>query len=354
MGSIAYIIFTSGSTGKTKGVKITYSNLENFIKWFTNIDILKNSNSKIILNQAVFSFDLSVADIYYSLSKGATLYAMSRTVQQDYCRLFHTLKESKAQVAVITPSFARLCLCDKSFNKQLIPALKVIFFCGEVLDAITAKKLFERFPDVHIINAYGPTEATCCISCVEITHEMIEHDKLPIGKINSSAVDIKIVDDNGKASSNCYKGQILLYGKSVSKGYIKMESPCFVSSDKGQYYYTGDIGYIENDYLYFISRKDDMIKYKGYRIELHDIENNLRKISGVKEAVVIAKFDNNEKVKSLNAYVCCEKIFDKKAIKEKLKLYLPNYMIPKSFYFVDKIPININGKIDKQKLIKGV
>ncbi len=115
MDSEAYIIFTSGSTGKPKGVRITYSNLENFIKWFTNINILKKVNPQTILNQAVFSFDLSVADIYYSLSKGVTLYATSRSVQQDYRRLFSALKGSNAEMAVITPSFAQMCLCDNIF-----------------------------------------------------------------------------------------------------------------------------------------------------------------------------------------------------------------------------------------------
>lgn len=354
MDSIAYIIFTSGSTGKPKGVKITYSNLENFINWFTNIDTLKKTNPKVILNQAMFSFDLSVADIYYSLTKGVTLYATSRAVQQDYNRLFSALKNSNAQMAVMTPSFAQLCLCDKTFNKRLLPFLKIIFFCGEILNPLTVKKLFKRFPDLHVINAYGPTEATCSVSSVEITRDMLEYNKLPIGKINSLAVDIKIVDDNNNVLPDGQKGQILLCGKSVSNGYIKTENRCFVLSYKGQMYYTGDIGYIDNDYLYFISRKDDMIKYKGYRIELSDIENNLCKISGVKNAVVLTNFDINKKVKSLTAYVICEKSHNKKTIKEELKQYLPDYMIPKSFYFIYNMPINLNGKIDKSELVKGV
>lgn len=353
MDSDAYIIFTSGSTGMPKGVRISYSNLENFIKWFSQIRIIKETNPKVILNQAVFSFDLSVADIFYSLTNGASLYAVSRAVQQDFSLLFSAFKDSNAEMAVITPSFAQMCLCDKSFNQELLPFLKIIFFCGEILKPITVRKLFERFPNLHIINAYGPTEATCCVTCIEITKEMSELEHLPIGEISSSAVNIDIIGENGEVLSDNQKGQIVLCGKSVSKGYSFVESDLFVHSGKGQCFYTGDIGYKKNDYLYFVSRKDEMIKYKGYRIELGDIENNLCKISGVNGAVVVAKFYDNGNAKFLTAYVCCEESFEKKSIKEKLKIYLPEYMIPKIVYFVDKIPLNSNGKLDKSKLARG-
>ena len=349
MDSNAYIIFTSGSSGKPKGVKISYNNLQNFIDWMSQISAIKEIKPKVILNQAVFSFDLSVADMYYALVNGGVIYALTREFQQDYRLLFKALRESKAEMAVMTPSFADMCLCDSSFNDELMPKLKIIFFCGEVLKPSTVNKLFNRFNGIKIINAYGPTEATCAVSCVEITREMISDSLLPVGEVNSSAVDVVV--ENDEVVTEGEKGQIMLRGKSVSSGYLGVKSQAFTLTKEGACYYTGDIGYIKNNLIYLMGRKDDMIKLKGYRIEPGDVENNLLKIEGIKQAVVTVKCSDDGSTRSINAYICSEENFDKSTIREKAREYLPGYMIPKIFNFVENIPLNSNGKIDKSKLI---
>ena len=171
-----------------------------------------------------------------------------------------------------------MLLLDSSFDIYHFSSIKCFFFCGECLEVETVRKLKFKFPDVNIINAYGPTEATCCVSLIEITKEMLDFDLLPVGKVSTAAVDLFFDND-----------EIVLKGKSVFDGYLNLESESVYLEDGRSCYKTGDIGFIKNDYLYCKGRIDQQIKYQGYRIELLDIEQNLLKIDGIVEAVVIAK-----------------------------------------------------------------
>ena len=113
---IYYIIFTSGSTGIPKGVKVTYKNLDSCVKWLKNVTKIQKG---VVLNQAIFSFDLSVADLYLSLISGSAHYILEDITTFNFGTIFEELKESNATLAVMTPSFADLLLTDKSFNKEL-------------------------------------------------------------------------------------------------------------------------------------------------------------------------------------------------------------------------------------------
>lgn len=320
---IAYIIFTSGSTGEPKGVRITYSNLNNFINWISNLYFLKDYHNIKVLNQANFNFDLSVADIFYSLFNGHTLVGLNKSFN-EFDEMFKVIKD--VNLMVITPTFMSLCLVNKDFNEANYPNLDGLYFCGERLDVSLVKKIYERFTSIKIINAYGPTEATSAVSGIVIDKSMLVKELLPVGTISKAATDITIINN-----------EIVLSGKSVFKGYI--------GYDNNGIYYTGDIGYIEEDYLYCKGRIDNQIKYKGYRIELEEIENVLKSINGVRECVVIPNYLNN-KVSSLKAIVESDNEIDLREVEDKL----PNYMIPSKIIKVDKLPINNNGKIDREKV----
>ncbi|QSX06742.1 AMP-binding protein [Sedimentibacter sp. zth1] len=342
---IAYQIYTSGSTGYPKGIKISYNNINNFLNWFTNFKIISEIQPKIILNQALFSFDLSVLDIYYSLWNKSLLFCLNDNIMSNFNLLFCYIKKSNAEMAVFTPSFLELCLCDKSFNSTLLPNLKIMFLCGEVLKPFVAKKFMERFIDVHIINAYGPSEATCCVSAVEINEDMTKYNKLPIGDMNNCAVEVKIIDSNGVFINDLSCGEIVLSGKSVSKGYTNYDNKQFKLINNKIYYYTGDLGHIENGMIYFDGRIDNQIKYKGYRIELDEIENTIYKIRGVEQVQVCTKLNTSKDVIGLMAYVvCADKTIDEKYIYEELSRMLPKYSIPKSIVITNEIPLNSNRK----------
>lgn len=155
--SVFYIIFTSGSTGKPKGVQITRDCLDNFIVWgitlFNYNEIQENGG--VFINQAPFSFDLSVMDLYLSLYSGGTEFAISKKLLFETNILFDLFNKSEGVIWVSTPSFADVCLADKKFCQNLLPKLKTFLFCGETLSNRTAGKLLNLFPKAKVINTYG-------------------------------------------------------------------------------------------------------------------------------------------------------------------------------------------------------
>ena len=337
---IAYIIFTSGSTGMPKGVPISYDNLNNFCNWIGTIEPLNVYKELNVLNQASYSFDLSVTDLYYSLCYGHTLIALDHMIQNDYNKMFGIIKNNEINLMVITPTFIKLCLLYENFNEINFKNLKCIYFCGELLEVSVVKKIYERFPNIKIINAYGPTEATSAVSSILITNEMLSDNLLPVGNISKAATTIEVKNN-----------EIILKGASVFNGYLGNISGGYYQENGVNCYHTGDIGYIKNNLLYCNGRLDTQIKYKGYRIELNDIENNIKKINGVIDAVVVAKKNENI-VKLIKAFVILEDWLDIDNVKIELARMLPLYMVPKIFQKIDKFPTNTNGKIDRKKLIE--
>lgn len=343
-----YIIFTSGTTGKSKGVKISYENLNSFITFAKEKVKPKES---IILNQAPFSFDLSVCDIYLALTTNSTLVVLDKTFSYNINKIITYIKRNRVEIAVFTPTFADILLSSNSFSDINIPTLKKIFFCGEFLDINTVKKIYERFRKIKVINAYGPTECTVAVTSCNITKKMFNYSTLPVGK-KSKYAKISIFDENLKLLSEAEVGQIAISGKSVGNGYLNdsvKTNERFVYINSKRYYLTGDTGYFKDDMLYFCGRDDNQIKYKGYRIELDDIKENIERLKYIEKAVVIPIKKDNKVVK-LVAYVKLKKddvIVTK--IKEDLSKLIPNYMIP-NIITLNQFPININGKLDTKKL----
>jgi len=360
---VFYIIFTSGSTGNPKGVQITDDCLNNFLNWSTKFKGIKDKQGLVFLNQAPFSFDLSVMDLYTSLATGGMLIAIDKKTQNDMRRMFELLKESKANVWVSTPSFVNMCLADKNFNSQLLPNMTTFLFCGEILPNETAKKLIDRFEKSIVINTYGPTESTVAITDVEITKEIIEKENsLPIGKAKENTY-IFIQNDKHENLEENEKGEIVIVGDTVSVGYFNNEEKTKevfgiyeIDGKIYRLYRTGDMGYIKNGQLYYCGRKDFQIKLHGYRIEIEDIENNILKHIDIKNVAVIPQYEKDEiTVKYLKAYVESDKKIENtfeeaKRIKEQLMKYLPSYMIPKKLKFIEKIPMTNNCKIDRKAL----
>ncbi len=349
---VFYIIFTSGSTGRPKGVQITTNNLNAYLKWAVSLSGGIQPGA-VFLNQAPYSFDLSVMDLFLSLTTGGTIVAIDRDLQQDIATMVKFIGQHKIEYWVSTPSFVELCRGEPLFVQEAIPTLKAFLFCGETLPNETAKYLLEAFPKAKVINTYGPTEATVCVTQVEITREMAESSNpLPVGTPGPST---KILIDSET-------DEIIISGDTVSPGYYKdpkKTAKAFLQTNNNgvRAYRTGDAGHWDTQgRLYCDGRLDHQIKRHGYRIELEDIEANIERLEGVIKAVVIPVYREG-KAQSLAAFIVRDKmqISDdyegRKQIRMGLRGLLPAYMIPKRIRFITELPMTGNGKLDRKKLI---
>src|SRR5213593_3119432 len=167
-----YILFTSGSTGEPKGVIITLACLEHFITWMLAEQRFAELG-EVFLNQAPFSFDLSVMDLYCSLATGGTLFSISRDLIANPKELYRALTSSGVTTCVSTPSFAQMCLVEDKFSEAMLPRVRRFLFCGETLAPQTAAQLLPRFPRAEVWNMYGPTEATVATTSVRIDHSIL-------------------------------------------------------------------------------------------------------------------------------------------------------------------------------------
>lgn len=348
---IAYTIFTSGSTGEPKGVQIRYESLNEFTNWM--VDLNKIGENQQWLNQAPFSFDLSVMAIYPCLATAGTLNLVDKTMINKPKLLNDMLEQSKINVWVSTPSFMEMCLMLPNLAETHYESLKEFFFCGEILPHKTAKMLLQRFPSAYIYNTYGPTEATVAVTSILITEAVInQYNPLPVGKARP-----------GTQLSLAENEELIISGQCVSEGYVKDEqrsNEVFKDIDKRKSYFTGDKATVQDDLWFITGRIDFQVKLNGYRMELEEIEFHLRQIDVVKEAIVVPVYKNN-KVTQLQGVVVLNDLNDDKDeqtvihdIKQELKQAMPEYMIPRKIIFKEQFPLTINGKLDRKQIAEDV
>ena len=352
-----YILFTSGSTGEPKGVIITLDCLEHFINWML-AEQQFSKGMEVFLNQAPFSFDLSVMDLYCSLATGGTLFSVSRDLIANPKKLYSALANSGVTTWVSTPSFAQMCLAEDKFAEPMLPRLRRFLFCGETLAPQTASQLLVRFPQAQVWNMYGPTEATVATSSIQIDSAILEkYSTLPVGRV-MPGTKISILDENGGELSDNKRGEIIIAGSNVSPGYIgrpDLTARAFFQYHDQRAYKTGDLGRFRDRLLFFEGRIDEQIKLSGYRIELGDVEANLCALAPIRNAVVIPVFKNGV-AQSLTAFVTLlarnetsdfELAHD---LRNQLGERLPTYMLPRKFVFLDAFPMTANGKVDRTAL----
>ncbi len=363
-----YVIYTSGSTGRPKGVQITQSALARFVDWATTLApelgrAASDATDHVWLNQAPFSFDLSVMDLYCALTTGATLYSIDASTVANARLLHDELGGSDVSVWVSTPSFAELCLADPGFDASLLPRLRAFLFCGETLSPTTAAALLSRFPEAAVINTYGPTESTVAVTSATIGPEHFDGVALPVGRAKPGTT-ILICDETGAVLPAEQPGEIVIAGDTTSIGYLhrpELTEVAFTLVDVDGVatpaYRTGDLGHLDPEgMLHFHGRLDGQVKLHGYRIELEDVETNLRRVTGVQQAAVVAVTVEGI-VTHLHGFVQLSYVPEggslavAAALKRELRTYVPEYMVPKLLAVVDRIPMTPNGKADRRGLL---
>ena len=337
---LAYIMFTSGSTGKPKGVQIGRESVWHFMKWVSQDFSLPEK--PVLMNHAVFSFDLSLIPLLANLATGGhiVLNAKEDIAAENW---LDRLKANDVSVWVSTPSFAYQRLLSPQFNSDYLPELNVFIFIGEVLNKALVKQLRRRFPQAKILNSYGPTEATIATTVVEITDEILNNDNplLPVG--------VMMPDTHMEITAD---GELIIWGKNVMRGYLGLPQENATKllrreSEEYRGYRTGDLGY-EDGLIYCQGRNDSQIKLNGYRIEINEIENRLLAMSGISEAVVLPLMKSCGSVLRIAAF--CVTDLAPEVIKSSLSKVIPHYMVPSQIIIKDALPLNPNGKIDRKLL----
>jgi D-alanine--poly(phosphoribitol) ligase subunit 1 len=350
--NLSYVLFTSGSTGVPKGVQITRKSLNNFLNWYLTWPILQKDN--VYMNQATFSFDVYWCDFFGAFHFGSLLVLNDLVVLKTPDLFLKRFESNLATTLFCTPSFISMYLTLPSFNQSNYPSFKHICLIGEDLPSITVKKLRKAFPDLKIINSYGPTETTCVITYIEITDDILNSEKsLPIGYCKP---DTEVIIDNSDKNPSL-EGELIIVGDNVSIGYCNrndLNKEKYFTLNGKRAYRTGDLGYFKENILYFTGRIDNQIKLNGYRIELDEITNVLLKYPEISNAAVIPLKAGNA-VKKIVAYVSFKSIVNfevNDVLKKYLQEYIPIYMVPSEIIVLDELPLNTNYKTDKKALLE--
>lgn len=348
---LAYIMFTSGSTGDPKGVQIGRDSVALFTGWIRGC--LGLGSAPAFMNQMLFSFDFSLFDLCGALGLGGCCVLCPREVIASSEHFIDHLSDSKVAVWASTPSFVRQQMLNPRFDASHLPDLRVFVFGAESLTPRVVEELWSRFPQARIINSYGPTEATCSTTWVEIDPELraAAPSPFPIG-VGKPYADV-FLDD----------GEICMAGDHVMRGYLERpdldEGVLFEHNGK-RAYRSGDLGDIdEQGRIYFRGRRDDQIKLNGYRIELAEVDVGLARLPGVVAgaAVVLRRPDGGlvRMIGFVETNVSQPDDLQRvplalKNWKEHLEDHMPSYMIPSELFAVKSLPQTISNKVDRKQL----
>lgn len=350
-----YVNFTSGSTGVPKGVVVSHRSVIEFISYFTEIFGIKSED--IIGNQAPFDFDVSVKDIYSGLMTGAKV----QLIPKKYFSAPTALMDYLADKEVTTLIWAVSAMCFvsvmKGFEYRLPEKIHTVMFSGEVLPIKHYKIWKKHLPNAKYVNLYGPTEITCNCTYYVLDREFEDTEVIPMGKAFPNEKVFLLNENDELITEGNVQGEICVGGTALALGYYKdreKTNKAFVQNPLNKaynelIYRTGDLGkYNEDGDLVYVSRKDFQIKHMGHRIELGEIEAVTMAKDGVTRACCI--YDHEKQ--RLNLFFTGDR--DKMSLMKDLRASLPPFMIPNALVPVEEMPLNKNGKIDRNKLMEGL
>ncbi len=341
---LAYVIYTSGSTGNPKGVMISHRGLVNYVWWAKKMYV-KDENEAFALYSS-FSFDLTVTSVFTPLISGCTIHVYSDN--KDEYVLYRIMRENKVSVIKLTPSHMSL-IKDLDNGHSSVRRLIV---GGEDLKVSLAESTYKSFgTNMEIFNEYGPTETV--VGCMIHKYDLVKDrgTSVPIG-IPIDNVQIYILDEYLNLMPEGSIGEMYISGDGVAKGYLAeeeltaqkfLDNP-FIPGKR--MYKTGDVAcFIDGRVIEYKGRSDQQLKINGYRIEPGEIESRILDLENVSEAVVINSKDDKGSI-CLCAYIVVSKGGNSDEIKKHLSRCLPEYMVPRHYFILDKIPLTKNGKVN--------
>jgi len=347
----AYIIHTSGSTGTPKGVVITHKGAVNTIE-----DINKRfgiSSSDCILGLSQLNFDLSVYDIFGVLSVGGTLVYPKEEKYSNPSHWVELIEKYHITLWNSVPAFAQmLCSYLKSDNQSKYKDFKTVLLSGDWIPLDLPDNLKEYMPNVRIACMGGATEASIWSNIHEYKALKPEWKSIPYGRALLNQ-EMYVLDENLNICPVGVTGEICIAGYGLAVGYLndkeKTDKSFVTRSDGKRFYKTGDMGrYNANNEIEFLGRIDTQVKIRGHRIELGEIESCFSSYEVIENAVVVlAKVDVSAK---LIAFIKANQKIDEEVLRKYAEDYLPDYMIPDYFVFIDEIPLSPNGKTDMYRL----
>jgi amino acid adenylation domain-containing protein len=350
---LAYILYTSGSTGRPKGVTHSHATALAFIDWCS--EAFQPTPGDRFSSHAPFHFDLSILDIYVPLKHGASVVLFDSEAGKQPATLARAIAELRITIWYSTPSILRMLLEYGKLEEYDCASLRIVNFAGEVFPIKHLRALMERWPHPQYFNLYGPTETNVC-TYYSLRAPLPESQTtpLPIGR-KCSGDETCVVDPDGAIAARGEEGELVVAGGSVMLGYWNLPErnvEAFVEFDGRRWYRTGDVvREDENGDYVFLGRRDRMVKRRGYRVELGEIEAALHAHPAIPQAAVIARpsADGDTEIIAFVVWADTERM-SLVRMKQFCAGKLPIYMIPDRFVPLPDMPKTSTDKIDYQRL----
>lgn len=348
----AYIIFTSGSTGRPKGAVVAHGGMTNHIS--AKINDLGLSHRDVMAVTASPCFDISIWQFFCPLMVGGKAVIFDEEHIVDADMFVRKVTEQKVSILEVVPAYLLAVLDSMNGRPADFHKLRYLLVTGDVVSVGLVNRWLALFPDIPVVNAYGPTEASD-----DITHYMIkdklERNSVPVGKTIQNLA-IYILDEDDQLCPVGVHGEIVVSGPGVGHGYIndpEQTRKAFGRNpfrpEYGRMYRTGDLGhFMEDGTLCIHGRKDHQIKLRGFRIELNEIAMVAESCDGVREAAATVCGSGD------SGYICCYYTSETGEMDYKIMKWLedrlPSCMLPSVLMRLEEMPHNNNGKIDRKAL----
>lgn len=354
---LAYIMYTSGSTGQPKGMMHTHHGSVSYARWGALHVGLRREDR--VASHAPLHFDLSIFDFFSTAQAGGTVVLVPEPVTKFPASWTEYIESERISV-VFTVPFTLIDMLERGAMEQRdLSSLRWILFGGEPFPPKHLRSLMEALPDVHFTNVYGPAEAPSC-TCYDVLRLPEDLDEpLPIGTVSVNSDDLILDESDGECRIG-EEGELCIRSSTLMKGYWNrpdLNARAFFLRDSfgpfpHVYYRTGDIVVRESDgLLRFLGRKDRMVKTRGHRVELDDVEAALVSHDGVREAAAFTVPDGRGS-RDIEAVVTLREgaAAGVPDILKHARARLPAYAVPRRVIIVEELPRTTGGKIDRVRL----